>query len=101
MEARTSGSCSSASASSAGPAPGRPTGGRLRGGGAMAVFFTRANGLGRLAWGAISDRVGRKNSVVVMAATQGVLLFLFIPMAGSGWLLYLGGAPVGFHFGRH
>ena len=36
---------------------------------AMAVFFSLANGIGRLAWGAMSDRVGRKNSVVIMAAT--------------------------------
>ena len=66
---------------------------------AMAVFFALANGIGRLAWGAISDRVGRKNSVVMMAATQGVLLFLFIPMAGSEWLLYLGATLIGFNFG--
>jgi len=66
---------------------------------AMAVFFSLANGIGRLAWGAISDRLGRKNSVVVMAASQGILLFLFIPMASSEWLLYLGAALIGFNFG--
>jgi len=66
---------------------------------AMAVFFSLANGIGRLAWGAMSDKLGRKNSVVVMAATQGILLFLFIPMAGTEWLLYLGAALIGFNFG--
>ncbi|HSG78434.1 MAG TPA: OFA family MFS transporter [Acidimicrobiia bacterium] len=66
---------------------------------AMAVFFSLANGIGRLAWGAMSDRLGRKNSVVVMAGAQGILLFLFIPMAGSEWLLYLGAALIGFNFG--
>lgn len=66
---------------------------------AMAVFFALANGIGRLAWGAISDRLGRKNSVVVMAASQGLLLFAFIPMAGSEWLLYLGATLIGFNFG--
>ncbi|NNF68895.1 MAG: OFA family MFS transporter [Acidimicrobiia bacterium] len=66
---------------------------------AMAVFFSLANGIGRLAWGAMSDRLGRKNSVVIMAASQGVLLFLFIPMAGTEWLLYLGAALIGFNFG--
>jgi OFA family oxalate/formate antiporter-like MFS transporter len=66
---------------------------------AMAVFFSLANGIGRLAWGAMSDRIGRKNSVVVMAGAQGILLFLFIPMAGSAWLLYLGAALIGFNFG--
>lgn len=66
---------------------------------AMAVFFSLANGIGRLAWGALSDKLGRKNSVVTMAASQGVLLFLFIPMAGTEWLLYLGAALIGFNFG--
>ncbi|HEX5630185.1 MAG TPA: OFA family MFS transporter [Acidimicrobiia bacterium] len=66
---------------------------------AMAVFFALANGIGRLVWGAISDRLGRKNSVVVMAATQGLLLFAFIPMAGQEWLLYLGATLIGFNFG--
>ena len=66
---------------------------------AMAVFFSLANGIGRLAWGAMSDRLGRKNSVVVMAASQGILLFAFIPMAESEWLLYLGATLIGFNFG--
>jgi OFA family oxalate/formate antiporter-like MFS transporter len=66
---------------------------------AMAVFFSLANGIGRLAWGAMSDRLGRKNSVVMMAASQGILLFLFIPMAGTEWMLYLGATLIGFNFG--
>lgn len=66
---------------------------------AMAVFFSLANGIGRLAWGALSDRLGRKNSVVIMAASQGALLFAFIPMAGSEWALYAGSALIGFNFG--
>ena len=66
---------------------------------AMAVFFSLANGIGRLAWGALSDKLGRKRSVVVMAASQGLLLFAFIPMAGTEWMLYLGATLIGFNFG--
>jgi OFA family oxalate/formate antiporter-like MFS transporter len=66
---------------------------------AMAVFFSLANGIGRLAWGALSDKLGRKTSVVVMAASQGILLFAFIPMAGTEWMLYLGATLIGFNFG--
>ena len=66
---------------------------------AMAVFFSLANGIGRVAWGTLSDKLGRKRSVVTMAATQGVLLFLFIPMAGTEWMLYLGATLIGFNFG--
>lgn len=66
---------------------------------AMAVFFALANGIGRLTWGAISDRLGRKASVVVMTVSQGGLLFLFAPMAGNTATLYLGATLIGFNFG--
>ncbi len=66
---------------------------------AMAVFFSLANGIGRLAWGTLSDRYGRKLSIIVMAASQGVLMFAFIPMAGAPYTLYLASALIGFNFG--
>jgi OFA family oxalate/formate antiporter-like MFS transporter len=66
---------------------------------AMAVFFSLANGLGRLAWGAMSDKLGRKRSVIIMTSTQAVFLLAFIPMAGNELTLYLGAALIGFNFG--
>jgi OFA family oxalate/formate antiporter-like MFS transporter len=66
---------------------------------AMAVFFSLANGIGRIAWGAISDGLGRKASVVVNSATQGVFVLLFTLMAGNTWLLYLGATLIGFNYG--
>ncbi|NNF55449.1 MAG: OFA family MFS transporter, partial [Acidimicrobiales bacterium] len=66
---------------------------------AMAVFFSLANGIGRIAWGAFSDKLGRKRSVVMMASSQGLFLLLFIPMAGTEWSLYLAAALIGFNFG--
>jgi OFA family oxalate/formate antiporter-like MFS transporter len=66
---------------------------------AMAVFFSLANGIGRISWGLIGDRLGRKTSVVTMTATQGVFLLLFITMAGNEWTLYLFAALIGFNFG--
>jgi len=66
---------------------------------AMAVFFSLANGLGRIAWGAISDKLGRKRSIVIMMATQGVVVILFQWMAGTPALLYLGATLIGFNFG--
>jgi len=66
---------------------------------AMAVFFSLANGIGRIVWGWLSDQLGRKRSVVTMASTQGLMLFLFIPMSGNEWTLYLGAALIGFNFG--
>jgi OFA family oxalate/formate antiporter-like MFS transporter len=66
---------------------------------AMAVFFSLANGVGRIVWGTLSDSLGRKRSVVLMAASQGVFLFAFIPMAGTEWSLYVAATLIGFNFG--
>ncbi len=66
---------------------------------AMAVFFSLANGIGRIAWGTLSDKLGRKLSIFVMLATQGVLVICFQWMAGTPGLLYLGAALIGFNFG--
>jgi OFA family oxalate/formate antiporter-like MFS transporter len=66
---------------------------------AMAWFFALANGIGRIAWGAISDKLGRKLSIILMMATQGIFVIAFIKMAGTPALLYLGAALIGFNFG--
>jgi len=66
---------------------------------AMAVFFSLANGLGRIIWGTLSDKLGRKNSIIIMTATQGILVILFTYMAGNEILLYLGATLIGFNFG--
>jgi OFA family oxalate/formate antiporter-like MFS transporter len=66
---------------------------------AMAVFFALFNGLGRIMWGMISDRIGRKLSIILMAATQAVFVFLFQFMAGNEYTLYLFAMLIGFNFG--
>jgi len=66
---------------------------------AMAVFFSLANGLGRILWGMLSDKLGRKTSIIIMTATQGIVVILFTFMAGSQYLLYLGATLIGFNFG--
>lgn len=66
---------------------------------AMAVFFSLANGAGRIAWGTLSDWIGRRRSVTVMTATQALFLFAFTAMAGNEYLLYLGAMLIGFNFG--
>lgn len=66
---------------------------------AMAVFFSLANGLGRIAWGAISDKLGRKRSIIIMMFTQGIFVIIFQWIAGTPGLLYLGAALIGFNFG--
>lgn len=66
---------------------------------AMAVFFSLANGLGRILWGILSDKLGRKTSIITMTAIQGVVVILFTFMAGSEILLYVGATLIGFNFG--
>ncbi|NNJ90824.1 MAG: OFA family MFS transporter [Gammaproteobacteria bacterium] len=66
---------------------------------AMAIFFSLANGIGRIVWGTLSDQLGRKYSVTLMAASQGVILLAFTYMAGNEYLLYLGAMLIGFNFG--
>lgn len=66
---------------------------------AMAVFFSLANGLGRILWGILSDKLGRKTSIILMTAIQGIIVILFTYMAGSEVLLYLGATLIGFNFG--
>jgi OFA family oxalate/formate antiporter-like MFS transporter len=66
---------------------------------AMAVFFSLANGLGRILWGMLSDKLGRKTSIITMTAIQGVVVILFTFMAGNEYLLYLGATLIGFNFG--
>jgi OFA family oxalate/formate antiporter-like MFS transporter len=66
---------------------------------AMAVFYSLANGLGRIAWGAISDKLGRKLSIMLMMGIQGVVVILFQWMAGTPALLYVGATLIGFNFG--
>jgi OFA family oxalate/formate antiporter-like MFS transporter len=66
---------------------------------AMAVFFSLANGLGRIGWGTISDKIGRKLSITIMTALQGIVMLCFPFMAGTQALLYLGATLIGFNFG--
>ncbi|MBN1560656.1 OFA family MFS transporter [candidate division KSB1 bacterium] len=66
---------------------------------AMAVFFSLANGLGRIVWGTLSDKLGRKLSVVIMCATQGLFMIAFTRMAGVPGLLFIASIFIGFNFG--
>jgi OFA family oxalate/formate antiporter-like MFS transporter len=66
---------------------------------AMAVFYSLANGIGRIVWGTLSDKLGRKMSIFIMTGTQGIMMLLFYAMGGTPALLYLGAAIIGFNFG--
>lgn len=66
---------------------------------AMAVFYSLANGIGRIVWGSISDKIGYKLSLVIMTGTQGVIMLLLYALGGAPALLYIAAMLIGFNFG--
>lgn len=66
---------------------------------AMAIFFALANGMGRIIWGVISDKIGRKRSLFLICTLQGLIMLAFYKMGTSVALLYLSSAIIGFNFG--
>jgi len=67
---------------------------------AMGVYYAIFNGLGRIAWGSFSDKLGRQKSVILMCLFQGIMMFAFyFVLSRSEWPLYIGAALIGFNFG--
>ncbi len=66
---------------------------------AMGLFYALFNGFGRIAWGTISDRLGRRNSIALMSLLQGTTMIVFFFVGGHEWGLYVGAAVIGFNFG--
>ena len=70
--------------------------------GTAMAWYAIFNGLGRIAWGSISDRLGRKRTIVVMSALQGVTMLLtyhvFITL-GSVFGFIFAAALIGFNYG--
>jgi len=66
---------------------------------AMGLFYALLNGLGRIVWGAASDKLGRKNSIVLMNLLQGIMMIAFFFVGGTEVGLYAGAAIIGFNFG--
>lgn len=65
---------------------------------AMALFAI-LNGLGRIVWGAVSDKLGRKTSIVFMCLFQGIMLLAFYKLGASRLGLIIGACIIGFNFG--
>ena len=66
---------------------------------AMGLFYALLNGFGRIIWGTISEKLGRKNSIVIMSIFQGIMMIAFYFIGGNEWGLYIGAAIIGFNFG--
>jgi OFA family oxalate/formate antiporter-like MFS transporter len=66
---------------------------------AYAIFFSLANGFGRIGWGILADFLGWKRSILIMAVTQGVAMVCLYYLGGSYVMLCLFFAVVGANFG--
>lgn len=76
-----------------------PTVASATAGTAMAVFLSLGNGIGRIAWGAVSDKLGRRISLLILASTLGFITIMFPAMAAVTYWLFLGSFLIGFNYG--
>jgi len=65
---------------------------------AMAIYAI-LNGLGRIVWGAVSDKIGRKAALIAMCLLQAVAMFSFYTVGTSELGLIVGASLIGFNFG--
>jgi MFS family permease len=57
------------------------------------------NGLGRIIWGTVSDKIGRKIALFSMCLFQGIIMLVFFKLGGSPIGLIIGASIIGFNFG--
>jgi len=63
------------------------------------AWYAIFNGLGRIAWGTVSDKIGRKISLFLMCLFQATIMFLFYKIGATEWGLIVGACIIGFNFG--
>jgi len=70
--------------------------------GTAMAWYAIFNGLGRIAWGSISDRIGRKTTITLMSALQGLTMLMtyhvFITF-GQVYGFIVAAALIGFNYG--
>ena len=70
--------------------------------GTAMAWYAIFNGLGRIAWGSISDRLGRKNTIVLLSALQGVTMLatyhVFVTFGATSGFIFVA-ALIGFNYG--
>jgi MFS family permease len=71
---------------------------KIMAGTAMALYAV-LNGLGRIIWGSISDKLGRKVAIFLMCVFQGIIMLAFYYIGGSAAGLIVGACVIGFNFG--
>jgi MFS family permease len=64
-----------------------------------AVCLPIFNGAGRIVWGQVSDKIGRRMALVSLFLFQGIMMAAFFYTTGSEYLFYIVAALIGFNFG--
>ena len=70
--------------------------------GTAMAWYAIFNGLGRIAWGSISDRIGRRRAIMVMSALQGITMLMTYHVFISFGMVYgfiFAAALIGFNYG--
>jgi MFS family permease len=67
--------------------------------GTAVAWLAILNGLGRIIWGSVSDKIGRKISIFLMCLLQGIVMLVFYKMGSAASTLILGACIIGFNFG--
>jgi OFA family oxalate/formate antiporter-like MFS transporter len=65
---------------------------------AMALYAI-FNGLGRIIWGMVSDKIGRKPAIFSMCCFQGIIMLAFFTIGQNELGLIIGACVIGFNFG--
>ena len=70
--------------------------------GTAMAWYAIFNGLGRIAWGSVSDRLGRRRTIILMSALQGATMLLtyhvFISLGMVHGFIFAAGL-IGFNYG--
>jgi OFA family oxalate/formate antiporter-like MFS transporter len=64
-----------------------------------AVCLPIFNGLGRIIWGQVSDKIGRKKALFSMFLFQGFTMIIFFYSTTNPYFFYIFAALIGFNFG--
>ena len=70
--------------------------------GTAMAWYAIFNGIGRIAWGSISDRIGRRQTIILMSALQGAVMLMTYHVFISYGMVYgfiLAAALIGFNYG--
>ena len=67
--------------------------------GTAMAWYAIFNGLGRIAWGKISDNIGTKTAIFLMSLLQGLLMLTFYKMGTSALMLAVYASAIGFNYG--